>query len=325
MEKNSAVFCVVILFFGLAIQVCGDELPAVAPIKFDKAPKIDGVLNDTAWKKVPEAGPLFDISDSTRILKKRTTFKVGYNKEALYLGITCYDNEMKSLKASDRIHDDGSIFSEDSIEIFIDPARREKEYFQFVCNASGSTWDAKNTFNQEKKPIIGSKWNGKWQAAVCHLNDRWIVEMAIPFTTLGLKPELGKKWGLGVNRNIKGKPDFYAMWSPCQRGFQYVKGFGNLWFGKEKEILKRIQARLEDIKAEISVIQQKLQEVLKGEVSGHKEFKQRFEKLFRPFLQACKEDSSYLILGDAQIAYLKIQENWEELYYDIKFAILIGE
>ena len=66
-------------------------------------------------------------------------------------------------------------------------AGRSDTFYHFAINALGSCYDAKS----------GSKtWNAKgMQIKTCRLQDRWIVEMKIPFAAFGMAPpQVGEVW-----------------------------------------------------------------------------------------------------------------------------------
>lgn len=326
--SNALILPVLVL---APVMLSAGELPAIAPKLFSQAPVIDGKLDEADWRDTLEAGPLFDSADVNRIVKQRTVFKVGYDAVNLYLGVICQNysgstNRMETLAA-----DDDGIFNDDSLEIFVNPERLGTNYYQFVINRRGTVWDAANQWTAGALKI-NRQWNGNAQAAVDCLSNQWTAELAIPFSALEVKPENGKKWGLGVNRNLtrceRSNGDWltkYVMWSPSAKGFQDTSAFGNLWFGGEAEILAAIRKQVEELKTEALPAERKIREALQKNPPRKKEFEKRYANLFAPVLKSEGNVSPYVRAGDLKIALTIIRNEWEDLYYDILFARLLGE
>jgi len=323
------------LLLTLAVAGCARaaERPAVGPTRFAAAPSIDGKLDDAAWGHAPEVGPFFDWRDPTRLFKNRTTFKIGYDNDALYLALICRDHRVAPSPARQRMHDDSGVFQDHPVEVFVQPNRAGTKFFQFVCAPDGSTWDARNTFHPDGGPTIGAAWNGDWSARTHCGEHCWTIEMALPFATLGARPEPGAAWGLGVNRNVKGevdvqgvRPTWFAMWSPSPKGFQYVEDFGDIRFGGEAEIARALHKQLTGIQTEAESLRRKIEDVMRGAVPREDEFRKRLNDLFAPVAAACaRTDSPYVAVGEAKAGLIRARQSWKELYYDIRFALLLGE
>lgn len=332
MKTRIGLGCVA--FIGMmAVHLQAGELPSVAPKLFSVPPAIDGKLTEPAWQETLEAGPFFDMQNVTWLIKNRTTFKIGYDALNLYLGVICLDSGASSKQVWTVVGDDDGIFKDDSVEIFIDPERQGQGYYQFVINKRGTIWDARNQMSPQGVLRIDRQWNGGIRAAVSYLSDRWMLEVAIPLSSLEVKPQLGKKWGLGVNRNLKrcerdangNLLDVFVMWSPSSKGFHDLPALGNLWFGGEAEILASLQKQVEELKKEALPLNQKIADVLKEHTPRRLEFERRRAELFDPVLKREGKDSLYLMVGNMQVAMIKIRKQWQDLYYDILFTNLLGE
>lgn len=58
--------------------------------KIARTPKIDGVLDDYAWKKLPEGRGFVTTAKGNPYAKERSTrFKMGYRGDFLYLAVEC--------------------------------------------------------------------------------------------------------------------------------------------------------------------------------------------------------------------------------------------
>ncbi|MEI6422843.1 MAG: hypothetical protein WCP55_11545 [Lentisphaerota bacterium] len=219
------------------------------------------------------------------------------------------------------------------MEIFIEPERGGKEFCQFVCNAKGAVWDAKHTLQPDAGSASNSSWNGDWRAKTQVGKDGWTMEAVFPYSIFGISPVPGKKWGLGVNRNFKGGKSYgqiqteYVMWSPSEKGFCDAKSFGVLWFDGEKEVLESLRVRMEKIRTVALSVRQKIEKCLEDKnVPRRTEFEQRTATLFNPLTSIEKNRTSpYVAAVEMETQCYKIQKEWQGLYWDIRFSMLLGE
>lgn len=209
----------------------------VAPYEFSKAtcafpavkpPVVDGKLDDPCWKDVPAAGAFLTYGDERSEAAPPTTFKAVFDKEAIYLAITCSEPGMAGLITTAQGVDTGveQYVGTHSLEIFIDPGRTRFHYFQFVVSATGALYDGEGK---------DSKWHAQWQARLAVGADGWDVEMAIPFSSLAAPaPRIGEAWGLNICRN-RGPFDSNATWCPVGQLFHNPSMFGTLVFGSYQQ------------------------------------------------------------------------------------------
>ena len=90
------------------------------------------------------------------------------------------------------------------------PGENHKEYFQFLVNAVGTRQDL--YYNE----FSDATWNGQWQAASHIGQDFWSVEIAIPYTDLGVTPKDGEVWRLNIGREVRHDDEHVEIlaWSP---------------------------------------------------------------------------------------------------------------
>jgi hypothetical protein len=121
---------------------------------------------------------------------QKTIFKVYRTKEAFHLQAVCFDANIKNLVRGTNKRDQWEF--PNSIELFLD-LNDGSAYRHFSITPGGGKYDA-----AEKD----STWNAEWSAAVKFFKDRWEVDVAIPFSSLGLTaPPHDKLWNLTVVRN----------------------------------------------------------------------------------------------------------------------------
>lgn len=166
-----------------------------APRTYDP-PQIDGKLDDACWTKASQTSN-FITCTSGKMAEEQTTAYLAFDKNNLYVAIRCKDSHPDKI-VSNVAERDGSVWQDDSVELFIDPGYSQKKYFHLAVNSAGVQYDS------EKGPdTLGSNWNGTWQAKTSIGKDEWTCEMAIPFNELKMgSPKPGTIWGFNVLRNL---------------------------------------------------------------------------------------------------------------------------
>ena len=215
----------------------------VSAVATDQPVKIDGVLNEVAWK---QAAPLDDFLWLRRAIQQniqkfanqaigdvgavpptqKTVAGVLYDSNALYFGVECFEKDMKNIKMAED-NNSSFLWKDDCVEIFLDPTCSGSSYYHFVANAAGKTGRPRMSAPQQS--------DNTWQAAVTRTNDRWILEARIPFATLGVKPWRGSTWQLNIGREEQPLQEI-SSWSEMLVTFHEPSRFGRLIFGFENKI-----------------------------------------------------------------------------------------
>jgi hypothetical protein len=154
----------------------------------------DRHLCDVAWRKAAVfKGP------------KDTTVYVMRDKNYLYFGFLCRNEDQERRRTEKKLHDEHEIWEDSSIELFINPDK-SKNVFQFIFNSAGVFWDSKN--RDKKFDIgaevfaIGDKWT--WQD--------WYLEIKLPISEID-PDRKSSVWGINVLRNsyASGKKKYFWM------------------------------------------------------------------------------------------------------------------
>ena len=114
------------IFFLLTLSCFAQGYKAY---KMFKAPVLDGELNDTVWEYMDEKRGFFQFKSNVYVLERETKFRIGYDNEKLYLGITCGEPMPEKIVAHDNTRD--GLWSDDAIEFFYLPAGTDN-YMQIV-------------------------------------------------------------------------------------------------------------------------------------------------------------------------------------------------
>ncbi len=159
--------------------------------KFANAPVIDGNIEEI-WAKNGTRIDQFLFKEKPA--QAKTVAWIGCDKDNLYLAVRSFVSDISKIKANKYPKDSGRLFGEDCIEIFLDPARTGKVYYQLGLNAAGSKADVGLGRN------IG--WNTEWPTAV-KINPKTKsidYEVQIPFAAIA-QGNMTNKWGFNLGRN----------------------------------------------------------------------------------------------------------------------------
>ena len=207
---------------SLTDWLAGNSPVATVP-SLAEVPTIDGRLDEPLWTRAIRLRRFFDV-DGIGEAPVATRVRLGRTPAGLCVAIECHDPDIAKLVASERPRD-GSIWRDDFVELFIDSNLDRTTYRHLALNASGSIYDSDGPNN--------SAWNGRWTSAVTRQDDRWTVELFIPWSDLGGRPRAGAQWGFNVaRRRPRHRPGpAYTFWSPTLKGGSHVpERFGILSF-----------------------------------------------------------------------------------------------
>ena len=210
-------------------------------VRLTKEPVLDGrIREDTAWADIPEAGDRFIDLKNKKPVSKQTYFRMGYTSQSLFIGVRCEEPDIERIKAE--LGDTGPLWTEDSVEIFIQPAGRQ-EYFQFIVNAVGSR------YNDTGVRDIGSMFE-----AQAHVGrDYWSIEVKISLKVFKAVPVKGEKWAINICRNILSGGPSHTTWAYLDGVYHEPKNFGKMLFAdppSRQEGAKAIKQKKTTLKAE---------------------------------------------------------------------------
>ncbi|OHB57817.1 MAG: hypothetical protein A2Y12_17320 [Planctomycetes bacterium GWF2_42_9] len=153
--------------------------------------KIDGVIDEPQWENCLEFQDM-SLYKSSEYPTNRTIIKMGYTNEFLYIAVECYIRGGKPKTITNEF--DGPVYTDDSVELFIDPRTSDKKYYQFAVNADAVRYDG---------CVLDGAWNGNWQTAAKKYKNKWTLEISIPFSTIGVESKPGTILGFNIVRNDK--------------------------------------------------------------------------------------------------------------------------
>ena len=200
--------------------------------RVDGAPVVDGVIGSDEYGDAVMNGDFVDFR-GLGVPANQTRFQLAYDDYALYVGVIADESEPHGIAIEPRERD-GGVWQDDDIELFIDANFDRTTYHHFVVNTEAVQFDSIG--GPEHGTFGDVKWNGDWQSAAKVGTDHFVVELAIPFETLGVAPpKAGDTWGLNIcrARQATGKySDEMEMgaWSIPYANFHVPSHFGDVTF-----------------------------------------------------------------------------------------------
>ena len=176
------------------------DCPKIAP------PRLDGILNDKAWKRVKPIQQ-FGAKDGGVSPTEPLDVYLAHDDTMLYLAARCVETQMSQLK-TDETERDGKVANDDNLNFLFSPLPDPRPpttdssvYYQLIVNPAGVIWDRKCSI-QNGKSVRDNTWNGNWRVANNLDKDHWTLELAIPLVDLGAAPDGGLRSAVSAGRSL---------------------------------------------------------------------------------------------------------------------------
>lgn len=159
---------------------------------------IDGELNEEIWNKCEKAAAFCqNFPYDTSLAITCTEAMLAYDDNYLYVAAICHDSVpgkfvIQSLKR------DFSYPVSDAFVVTIDPFSDKQNGFSFGVNPYGV--QREGLISNGGGQGVTTNWDNKWYSEVKRYQNKWTVEMAIPFKTLRFKSDISE-WGFNFCRN----------------------------------------------------------------------------------------------------------------------------
>jgi len=197
--------------------------PKLAVPVASAAPELDGVPADDEWAGAAEITGLCRIGDGAPA-QAPTLAWVTRDNTHLYMAARCEEPFLEQGSFINTGHDAGGLFTDEVVEIFIDPDNDHLGYYHFAVNGAGGDYDAAIG----EGPVEGVAFDSGWTVAAGRGDGFWSVEVAIPFSSLATGAA-GDIWGFNIarERHVPGHSENTA-WSATGPRFHAPGRFGDL-------------------------------------------------------------------------------------------------
>ena len=204
------------------------ERPVLKAVKIEKAPKIDGVLDEPVWDTVPKMDQF--TQQEPRIgepATERTEVRVAYDNKHLYIAVHAYDSDPSGIIATEMRRDSDRLMDEDNFQILLDTFHDLRNGYIFLTTPLGAKLEEQISDEGEgggrgTNSNVNRNWDGVWDAAARITDDGWTAEISIPATTLRFIPNDNRIWGLNFQRNIRRKNE-QVFWAPIPKAYTLTR------------------------------------------------------------------------------------------------------
>lgn len=223
-----------------AVILCPElALPQLAvPACAGAAPAIDGELTDNAWKSSAASEP-FQLKNGDAPQGK-TTCRVTRDSNTVYVAVQCFESAqaLQALKTNAVAQDPDSIWGDDCVELFVDPANQRKSYYQLAVNAAGLSFCR----YCPKPRLTDGLWKAPpYQAAVRIGPESWTAEVALPARMFTCTEKTERTWAFNVSRYQSATREL-SYWSPVRANYSArPEKFGSL-AGMPETVLEKPRA-----------------------------------------------------------------------------------
>lgn len=145
--------------------------------------------------------------------KVRTDVRMAYDDHNLYLSAICYYGDVPGPYIVESLRRDWAFGNNDNFIFFLDTFNDQTNGYTFGVNAAGAQWDG--LLYEGGKANLS--WDNKWTSAVRNYEDRYELEIAIPFTSIRYKKGVAE-WGVNFSR-LDLKTTEKSSWTPIPRHF----------------------------------------------------------------------------------------------------------
>ena len=190
MHKKPLIF---ILYLATSYTWAQSSEKTVFVKKIAQEIHLDGELNEAFWQEANFADNFWQLfpTDSLKSINN-TRVKLVYNDTHLFIGIEAQAVDEKFIVSS--LRRDFSARTNDNVTVLFDTFRDGQNAFLFGVSAYGV--QREGLISERGASINGFSltWDTKWQSECVRLKDRFIIEIAIPFSSIKY-PEGSQKWG----------------------------------------------------------------------------------------------------------------------------------
>jgi hypothetical protein len=179
--------------------------------RFDKAPLIDGKLDDAIWQQAAVLKDFYQFRPGDNIAPSQPTeVLMGYDAKFIYFAFRAHD-EAGKVRATVPKRD--QVFDDDTVGMYLDTFNDRRRSYIMIFNPLGVQADGIFTEDNGEDYSFDLVMESKGIVT----DDGYTVEVAIPFKSLRYEAGKGKLWGVHFLRQIKRLNNETDSWMPIRR------------------------------------------------------------------------------------------------------------
>lgn len=253
MRKSTSILCLsLVVMLGacknrsVSPEVVPDDGHLHAALVNTDTITVDGRIDEEVWQWTDSTGPFVAPGSGERVADSPVQAEayIVWSEEALYVAVVVEDANPNSPFTADAV--DPHIWEQSAaVEVMIQPGDPgdNLNYYEIQVDTNRAVWDTR--FDDYNAPITGSgadrqfghqDWDAQLERAVVVEDDRYTIELALPWSTLSdertaIPPEAGDIWRINFYSFRDGQRHALA-WSPIlgEGNFHKTSQFGTVLF-----------------------------------------------------------------------------------------------
>jgi len=210
----------------------------------DGKPKIDGRMDEPFWQQAAHFELTYETKPGENTpASTKTTVYIGENGSELLVAFVAEDPDPKQIRAY--LRDRDSAYNDDFVGMNLDTFDDQRRSYELYVNPLGAQMDL---VYEEANHNEDDSWDGLWQSAGEINAKGYIVEIAVPFSTLRFKSSKdAQQWGADFVR-FRPRENRYRLSNniqdrnkPCYLcGIGKLRGFAGIDPGRNLEIASTV-------------------------------------------------------------------------------------
>lgn len=199
------------------------EVRIIKALNVEKAPQIDGIINDPCWIKAAWQENFTQLKPyQGEVAQVVTRVAIAFDSDHLYAAFHCFNLPGK-ISNSSITHRDGNMDYDNAVTLYLDTFHNRRDCYFFSTNSIGTQVDGRIGENGGSND---KSWDCSWRVKSREDSSGWTTEMAVPFSEIRIPREKEQVWGLNFRRNY---PELLetSFWNKSDRVWQ-VSRFGDL-------------------------------------------------------------------------------------------------
>lgn len=201
--SSAALVSGVLAATGVLAQDTPPAERTVRAVRIETPPRVDGVLDEPLWAAI---APITGFRQRDPVdgapASERTEVRIAFDDNALYFGFSFFDSEPERIRRA-ILERGGRIDRDDRVIIGLDTYLDRRNGYIFEVGALGTQDDA--LFSDESLDREDWNWDGVFTTETTVNADGWVLEMAIPFTTIRFADVEEPLMGIAFQRSIRRK------------------------------------------------------------------------------------------------------------------------
>ena len=194
-----------------AVKLASEKAKPIAIARFERAPVIDGKLDDEVWRSAPLLSDFYQIRPGDNLQPAaQTEVRLGYDATNLYVSFYAHDKPGR-VRATVAKRDD--VANDDSVALYLDTFNDQRRAYILIFNPLGIQADGIFTEGADEDFSVDIVMESKGLLTA----DGYTIEAAIPFKSLRFESGQARSWGVHFMRRIKWANNELDSWMPISR------------------------------------------------------------------------------------------------------------